>query len=94
MVTVRLQPGASRNQIDGPARLDDGTPVLRVRVSAPPEKGKANQSLIKLLTKAWGLPKSSIGLVAGQSDRRKTLLLSGGDRQLLTSLQQMYGTRD
>lgn len=93
-VDVRLQPGASRNQIDGTARLDDGMAVLRARVSAPPEKGKANEALARLLAKAWKLPKSSIELLKGQSDRRKTLLLRGGDRNLLASLRQSHGMEE
>ncbi len=90
-MALRLQPGASRNQIDAPARLDDGKVVLRARVSAPPEKGKANEALAKLLAKAWKLPKTSIELIAGHSDRRKTLLLRGGDRELLIRLRQEHG---
>ena len=87
---MRLQPGASRNQIDGPVGLDDGATVLKARVSEPPEKGKANAALIKLLTKAWQVPKSSIELQSGQSDRRKTLLLRGGDEKLLARLRQTH----
>ncbi len=85
---VRLQPGASRNQIDGPAQLDDGKTLLKARVAEPPEKSKANAALIKLLAKAWRLPKSSIEIQSGHNERRKTLLLRGGDKDLLTSLQQ------
>lgn len=85
---VRLQPGASQSRIDGAVVLDDGTRVLRVRVSAPPEKGKANQALIKLLARTWGVPKSSIEIRSGQSERRKTLLFCGSDKSLLTFLEQ------
>lgn len=80
-VAVRLQPGARRSQVDGTTQLDDGTAVLRARVSEPPEKGKANAALIKLLSKAWRLPKSAIELQSGQSDRRKTLLVIGGEER-------------
>ncbi len=80
-VALRLQPGARRSQIDGSAQLDEGTVVLKVRVSEPPEKGKANAALIKLLSKAWRLPKSAIELQTGQSDRRKTLLVIGGKKR-------------
>ncbi len=86
-MAVRLQPGASRNGIDGPVTLDDGTTVLKARVSAPPEKGKANAALIGLLAKVWHLPKTSIELQSGLNERRKTLLLRGGDRDRLISLQ-------
>src|SRR3546814_18965143 len=70
---LRLQPGASRAKVDGPARLDDGALVLKLRVTEPPEAGKANAALVRLLANSWGLPKSTLSLVAGNTDRRKTL---------------------
>ena len=48
-----------------------------VRVTAVPEKGRANQSLVKLLAKAWGVSQSSLSIVAGAKERTKTLLLEG-----------------
>jgi len=77
LVDVRLQPGASRARVDGLAVLDDGATVLKVRVTEPPEDGKANAALVKLLARAWKLPKSAVSLVAGHSDRRKTLAVAG-----------------
>ncbi len=77
LVALRLQPGASRDRVDGLAILDDGAVVLKLRVTAPPEGGKANAALVKLLAKSWHLPKSSLRLLAGQSTRRKTLLVAG-----------------
>lgn len=82
IVAVRLQPGARRKQIDGSTQLVDGTTVLKARVSEPPEKGKANAALIRLLAQTWRLPKSSIEMKSGHSDRRKTLLVIGGEEQL------------
>ncbi|WP_322095984.1 DUF167 domain-containing protein [Pelagibius litoralis] len=63
--------------MEGLGELDDGATVLKVRVSAPPENGKANAAMIKLLARTWRLPKSSLSLVAGQTNRRKTLLIAG-----------------
>lgn len=77
LVDLRLQPSASRAKVDGVAVLDGGAAVLKVRVSEPPEGGKANAALIRLLAKAWKLPKSALTLVAGHSDRRKTLAVTG-----------------
>jgi uncharacterized protein (TIGR00251 family) len=94
LVDIRLQPGASRARVDGLAVLDDGATVLKVRVTEPPEDGKANAALIKLLAKAWKLPKSSLTLVAGHSDRRKTLAVAGEPAELLCDLEHWLAALD
>lgn len=86
-VDIRLQPGASRARIDGVALLDDGRAVLRVRVTEPPEGGKANAALIRLLARTWKQPKSALSLVAGQTERRKTLALAGDPAVLRRQLE-------
>jgi uncharacterized protein (TIGR00251 family) len=76
-IAVRLRPGASANRIDGIQTMADGSRRLAVRVTAVPEKGKANQAMIKLLAKAWDVPRSQLRVVAGAKGRNKTLLLQG-----------------
>jgi uncharacterized protein (TIGR00251 family) len=71
-VTVRVTPRASRNEIQ---RWDGD--VLRVRVTAPPADGKANDAVLALLAKVLRLPKSSIKLVSGGSSRTKIVELDG-----------------
>ena len=74
-IHIRLTPKASRDAIQGWAADADGQPVLKVSVTAVPEKGKANDALIALLAKSWKLPKGAIMLVRGETDRNKTLIL-------------------
>ncbi len=81
-LAVRLTPKASRNRIDGIAAEADGTPVLKVAVTAVPENGKANQALIALLAKSWKLAKSSFTITGGATDRRKTLFIEGDAEEL------------
>lgn len=83
---VRLQPGAGAERIEGLETQADGTVVVKVRVTAPPEDGKANAALIKLLAKRWKLPKSSIALLTGERARRKSLLLRGPSDALAARL--------
>lgn len=85
-VALRLQPGARRAGIDGLVRLADGRVALKARVGEPPEGGKANAALIKLLAKAWHLPKGAISIVAGRSDRVKTLEVTGDPGELTARL--------
>ena len=50
---------------------------LRVRVSAPPVEGKANEALERLLAKALGVPKIAVGVVSGTRSRDKTVVIDG-----------------
>ena len=68
---LRVQPKASRDEIG--EFLDDGT--LRVRVTAPPESGKANTAVIKLLAKQLGVAPSSLQIVRGHTARIKTVAI-------------------
>ncbi|MBY0500470.1 MAG: DUF167 family protein [Alphaproteobacteria bacterium] len=71
ILIVHLTPKASANKIDGWAVDVDGKKVLRVRVTAVPENGKANEGLIKLLSKTFHLSKSKIVLIRGEASRIK-----------------------
>ena len=85
-VALRVTPRASRAGIDG-VRLDAaGRPFLGVRVNAPPEGGKANAAVVKLLAKAWGVPPSRLSVVAGAKDRRKAVHVAGHPPLLLKQL--------
>ena len=72
-LTVHLTPKASHNKIDGWAKDAEDQKVLRVKVTAVPEDGKANEALIKLLSKALHVSKSSISLIRGETSRVKML---------------------
>jgi uncharacterized protein (TIGR00251 family) len=66
LLSVRVQPRAGRNEVVG----WQGT-ALRVRVTAAPEAGQANQAVIDLLAGALGVPRSSVELVKGAKSRDK-----------------------
>ncbi len=84
---LRVQPGASRTAVEGVGKLAGGDVVLTVRVGARAEGGKANAAVIKLLAKAWRLPKSALTIVSGQSARRKSLEIAGDSDELLPALR-------
>ena len=92
-IAVRLTPKASRNAIAGIAEAGQGEAVLKVMVTAVPEAGKANEALIKLLAKEWGVAKSSISLVAGATDRNKIVHVAGDAADLMARLSQTGITR-
>lgn len=77
MLFVKLTPKASKNTLVKLEENSDGHTRLKVTVTAIPEKGKANNALVKLLSKKLGLPKTSIELIAGDQSRLKTILFKG-----------------
>ncbi|QJE71722.1 DUF167 domain-containing protein [Aerophototrophica crusticola] len=83
---LKVTPKASRDRVQGVAEGADGRQVVKVTVTAVPEAGKANAAVIALLAKAWGVPKSSIAVVAGGTDRSKVLFVDGDPRDLSARL--------
>jgi hypothetical protein len=86
---LRVTPNAGVDRIEGSERRDDGTIVLRLRVKAVPDKGKANAAVIGVLSKALDVPKSAITLVSGDTARLKTLRLTGDPSALAAALAKL-----
>ena len=85
-LALRVTPKAARTAIGGLRADAEGRVRLLVGVTAPPENGKANKAVIKLLAKAWRLPKSAFDVVAGATDRNKVLAIeTGEDPRLLVA---------
>ncbi len=63
ILAVKVVPGSSRTSIAG--QLDG---MIKIKISAPPEKGKANQSLIEFLAKQLGVKKNQIEIIAGSAN--------------------------
>ena len=78
-VTVHVQPGAKTTSCAG-VHGD----ALKIRLHAPPVDGKANQALIAWLAKTLGCPQNAIGLIRGQTSRRKTLNISTEQAETLS----------
>lgn len=73
LISVRLTPNASKNAVIGWDKDVSGNDILKICVTAIPENGKANQALIKLLSKTWKIAKSEIVIVKGETERHKIL---------------------
>lgn len=61
---------------------------MAVRVTAPPEGGKANAAVQKVVASALGLPKSSVKVVRGQTARVKALEIDGIDE---SGIRKVFG---
>ena len=80
-ISVKVKPRASREEVEG--WKED---VLVVRLTSPPVDGAANSSLIRLLAKKTGLPRSRIRIVSGEKGRSKVLEFDGVELQDLMEL--------
>lgn len=82
IIKLKVQPGARKNGIVG--LWQDS---LKVKVTAPPEGGKANKACVELLAKKLEIPKSSINIVRGRTSREKQIFIYGlSKKDFLTRL--------
>ena len=84
ILKIHLQPNAKRNEICG--IYDDE--YIKIAITTPPIDGKANETLIKFLSKELKIPKSNITITKGLTSRNKTIEIeSEKEINLKTSLQ-------
>lgn len=83
-IELKVIPGAKQNGIVG-----WHGDRLKVRVTAPAEKGKANDAVIALLADALNIAKSNISILSGHGAREKTVEVSGvSERELGLLIQR------
>ena len=81
--SVRLQPRASKNEIAGLQGV-----ALKLRVTAPPVDGLANEAMVELLSKALEVSRRNVCIVSGHSSRTKVVEVSGAD---MAAVQRLAG---
>lgn len=91
---LRVTPGAGRAAVVG--RYGDG---WKVRVTAAPEHGRANEAVLRLLSAALGLPRNALTLVSGHGARDKIVELTGvgpalAERRLESASASERGRKD
>jgi hypothetical protein len=69
---LRVSPGASRSEVVGPHG-----DAWKVRVTAPPESGRANEAVRELIASALGVPRADTEIVSGAASRDKVLVVRG-----------------
>ena len=83
-IRVRVIPGASRSEVVG--RLGE---AWKLRVAAPPERGRANDELVALLSRTLGVPRAAVRVVRGHTTASKLVeiddLTPDDAERLLTS---------
>jgi uncharacterized protein len=91
---VRVSPGAGRAAIVG--RHGDG---WKVRVTEAPERGRANDAVVRLLAEALAVPREAVTLVSGHAGREKVVELAGlgpalVERRLASASAHARGRKD
>ena len=80
---VSVQPGASKNEITG-VQED----ALKIRINAPPVKGKANRALIDFLAEKLGVKKSEVEIISGYTSKIKKIKVVGEAEKIEKNLQR------
>ena len=91
LLSVRLTPKAAHDRIDGIEIRDGGRAVLKARVRAVPESGKANEALLQLLAKSLDLPVRSLSLSSGSTGRIKTIRIAAAPAGLEDRVAALAG---
>lgn len=71
IIAVHVTPRSGRDEVVGVTMAD--APEVCVRVTVPPDKGKANKAACKVVASALGVPKSAVEVVSGATSRHKRL---------------------
>lgn len=80
VLSVKVQPRASRNQI-GPVEGQE----LKVKVTAPPVDAAANDALVRLLAEQLDCPRGAVRMLRGQTSRHKVLAISGMSAEVIAA---------
>lgn len=87
---VRLTPRGGRDAIEGTDRLADGRAVVKARVRAVPEDGKANAALEHLVADALGVARSQVAVIQGKTARLKTVAVHGDPSSLSAMAARLF----
>jgi hypothetical protein len=72
LLRLRVQPRASREEVAGVT-----ADAIKVRLTAPPVEGAANEALIRFLAATLNVPRSAVELVSGRTGRNKLVAVRG-----------------
>ena len=91
LLSLRLTPKSSRDAVEGVETLLDGRSVLKARVRAAPEDGKANLALLRLLADQLDHPIRSLSLTSGATARAKVIRIEGEPEATIARLTALAG---
>lgn len=77
--SAKIVPGSSQTRLCG---IFGG--MLKIKIAAPPEKGKANRRLLEFLAKQLGVKKNAVSIISGQTNPIKQIQVLGVSADALT----------
>lgn len=80
-ISIKIHPNAARNEV---VSFIEG--VLRVRISAPPVKGKANKELIAFFSRLLHTRKDAISIIKGHTNKKKLVIIDGLSKDTILNL--------
>ena len=88
-IFVRVTPRSGRDEVMGRKIFDDGIEAVCVRVTAPPDGGKANKAVCQAVAASLGVPKSAVEVASGATARRKQLAVDAPQEQIEAWFQSL-----
>ena len=80
LLSIKLQPRASANQIGEPLGNE-----LKIKVTAPPVDAAANEALVRLLADTFDCSRNQVELVRGHTSRHKVVRITGVSEQMIAT---------
>jgi len=78
VISIRVTPRSARPGVGGWRLGADGREELEVRVAEAPADGAANDAVIKLLAKSFGISRSEVTIISGETSRHKRVAIPFG----------------
>ena len=77
-IRIKVIPKSSENKIikENPLRLSEASNIFKIKITDVPEKGKANEKIIKLLAKEFKISKSQVEIIKGLTSRNKIVKIN------------------
>lgn len=70
---VKVIPRSNKNEVVEIMKDEEGEETWKIRIKAPPEKGRANKELIKFLSRHFDTPKQNISIISGHTTPLKLI---------------------
>ncbi len=86
ILSLDISAGAKKDSF--PAGYNEWRHSIACHVSAPPVEGKANKSIIELVSKTLSVPRSAVSIIAGSGSSQKKILVQGTSRDELAALME------